>query len=42
MLLVSMNGKTVSFRFENIKEGMMQMAKYLVDVKLLLQLDLRK
>ena len=31
MLLGIKNGQRVSFRFEYIKEGMMQMAKYLVD-----------
>jgi hypothetical protein len=31
MLLGHKNGERVSFRFEYIKEGMMQMAKYLVD-----------
>lgn len=33
MLLGHKNGERVSFRFEYIKEGMMQMAKYLVDNK---------
>lgn len=33
MLLGIKNGERVSFRFEYIKEGMMQMAKYLVDNK---------
>ncbi|MDD4988704.1 MAG: hypothetical protein PHS68_07415, partial [Candidatus Izemoplasmatales bacterium] len=33
MLLGHKNKERVSFRFEYIKEGMMQMAKYLVDNK---------
>lgn len=33
MLLGHKNGERVSFRFEYIKEGMMQMAKYIVDNK---------
>lgn len=33
MLLGHKNGERVSFRFEYIKEGVMQMAKYLVDNK---------
>jgi len=33
MLLGHKNGERVSFRFEYIKEGMMQMAKHLVDNK---------
>lgn len=33
MLLGHKNGARISFRFEYIKEGMMQMAKYLVDNK---------
>ena len=31
MLLGHKNGQRVSFRFENIKEGMMQLAKYLIE-----------
>jgi hypothetical protein len=33
MLLGHKNGERVSFRFEYIKEGMMQISKYLVDNK---------
>ena len=42
MLLGIKNGQRVSFRFEYIKEGMMQMAKYLVDNKVAITTRLKE
>ena len=42
MLLGHKNGERVSFRFEYIKEGMMQMAKHLVDNKAAITARLRE
>jgi len=42
MLLGIKNGQRVSFRFEYIKEGMMQMAKYLVDNKVAIKNRLKE